>query len=86
MSKEFEKDFELYMSYKPLKGPHHTKTLSPKAKKALEEFEEAVRAHERLCKHKPEGSIAEKVVRSKRNKLMRMLPWVPKPLKESSSD
>ena len=73
------------MAYKQPTKTHRNKTLAAKAKKALEEFEQAVRAHERLCKHELEGSIAEKVVRSKRNKLMRMLPWVPKPQKESSS-
>ena len=74
------------MSYKPLKGPHHTKTLSPKAKKALEEFEQAVRDDEMRGAQDPfarKAIIAQ--LKSKRNKLMRMLPWVPKPPKESSS-
>ena len=75
------------MSYKPLKGPHHTKTLSPKAKKALEEFEQAVRDDEMRGAQEPmDRKAIANTLKSKRNKLMRMLPWVPKPLRESSSD
>ena len=74
------------MSYKPTKT-HRNKTLAAKAKTALDEFEQAVRDHEMRGAQDPSSwKEIDARFKAKRNKLMRMLPWVPKPPKESSSD
>ncbi len=60
-------------------NPHHTKTLSEKAKLALKEFEDAVRQDEMKGAQEPcVRKEIESRLRTKRNKLIRMLPWVDK--------
>lgn len=75
------------MAYKQPTKTHRNKTLAAKAKTALDEFEQAVRDHAWRGANDP-GSWKEidDRLKAKRNKLMRMLPWVDKPQSESSSD
>lgn len=63
------------------------KILANKAKVALNQFEQAVRDHEMIGFQDPrDRKEITDLLKAKRNNLARMLPWVDKPLKESSSD
>lgn len=74
------------MSYKPTKT-HRNKTLAAKAKTALDEFEQAVRDHAWRGASDPYSwKEIDARLKAKRNKLMRMLPWMDKQPSISSSD